>query len=112
MIGLRYLSNVITLALDTEKCNGCKMCEIVCPHAVFAVRNRKASIIDRDACMECGACVMNCPEGALSVKAGVGCAAGIIQGAIRGSEPTCDCGSAATPACGCDSDSDQNSCCC
>jgi len=92
MIGLRYLPNVVTLRLEAEKCNGCRMCVMVCPHAVFAVENRKASIIDRDACMECGACVMNCPEGALSVNSGVGCAAGIIQGAIRGSEATCDCG--------------------
>jgi len=48
---------------------------------------------DRDACMECGACARNCPTGALSVKAGVGCAAAIIVGALRGTEPTCGCGS-------------------
>jgi hypothetical protein len=43
--------------------------------------------------MECGACAMNCQTGAVTVKSGVGCAAGIINGLLRGTEPTCDCGS-------------------
>ena len=89
MPGLRYLSDVTTLALDIEKCNGCRMCEKVCPHKVFAIENKKARIVDRDACMECGACAMNCPEEALFVDAGVGCATAIIIGALRGTEPAC-----------------------
>jgi len=89
MPGLRYLTNVTTLALDIEKCNGCRMCEKVCPHKVFAIENKKARIVDRDACMECGACAMNCPEEALFVDAGVGCATAIIIGALRGTEPAC-----------------------
>jgi len=91
MFGLRYLKNVTTLQLDTEKCNGCKKCLQVCPHAVFVIEARKAVIVDRDACMECGACAINCPENALSVNSGVGCAAAIIAGSIKGTEPTCDC---------------------
>jgi len=89
MPGLRYLTNVTTLSLDQTKCNGCRMCEKVCPHGVFAIENKKALIIDRDACMECGACAMNCPEEALFVDAGVGCATAIIIGALRGTEPVC-----------------------
>ncbi len=50
----------------------------------------KAEILDRDGCMECGACARNCPAGAIEVSSGVGCAAGIIRGALRGTEPTCD----------------------
>jgi hypothetical protein len=42
--------------------------------------------------MECGACAMNCAPGAITVRAGVGCAAAVITGALRGTEPTCDCG--------------------
>lgn len=100
MFELRYLKDVVTLQLDAARCNGCRMCVIVCPQAVFIVQNRKAIIVDKDACMECGACVMNCPEEALAVQAGVGCAAGVIQGAIRGTEPTCDCGDEKQSCCG------------
>ncbi len=89
----QYLKNVVTLKLDTAKCSGCGMCVKVCPHAVYEIRDKKALIIDRDDCMECGACAMNCPEQAISVDSGVGCAAGIINGALRGTEPTCDCSS-------------------
>jgi NAD-dependent dihydropyrimidine dehydrogenase PreA subunit len=91
-LGLRYLSGVTTLHLDTDKCNGCRTCLDVCPHAVFAPLDGKVFISDRDACMECGACALNCPEEALTVQVGVGCATGIMIGALRGTEPTCDCG--------------------
>jgi NAD-dependent dihydropyrimidine dehydrogenase PreA subunit len=93
MFGLHYIHGVATLRLDEEKCNGCRMCVEVCPHAVFAITDKRATIVDRDGCMECGACEMNCPEGALSVESGVGCATAIIVGAVRGTEPTCDCSS-------------------
>ena len=99
MFGLHYLQNVVSLKLDVDKCNGCRMCVIVCPQAVFTVENRKAVIIDKDSCMECGACALNCAEDALTVDAGVGCAAGIIQGAIRSTEPTCDCGTDTSSCC-------------
>jgi len=91
VLGLKYLPDVTTLSLDTDKCDGCRMCLYVCPHAVFMVENKKARIVARDACMECGACAQNCPENAISVRPGVGCAYAIILGSIRGSEPTCGC---------------------
>jgi ferredoxin len=97
--GLRYLKNVATLELDREKCIGCGMCIMVCPHAVFCRDNQQVNIVDRDACMECGACARNCPTVALSVKAGVGCATAIIRGALRGTAPECGC-SGNTPCCG------------
>ena len=89
MTELRYFSGVATLHLDQELCDGCKMCTVVCPHAVFTVENKKARIVDHDACMECGACAQNCEPGAISVNPGVGCAAAIIYGALKGKEPTC-----------------------
>lgn len=86
-----YLKNIVTLKLNVNKCNGCGMCIVVCPHAVFQIMNNKAEIVDRDACMECGACAQNCPVEAIEVRAGVGCASAIIAGSIKGTEPTCGC---------------------
>ena len=91
MIGMHYLPDVVTLEYDATRCNGCQMCLMVCPHAVFAIENKRAKIVDRDACMECGACAKNCPEEALSVRAGVGCAYAIIMGALKNTEPNCGC---------------------
>ena len=88
----RYLSNVTTLALNTEKCIGCGRCTEVCPHGVFEIADKKALIVDKDACMECGACALNCPSNALSVNASVGCAAAIIMSWFTGKEPSCGCG--------------------
>ncbi|HSG28638.1 MAG TPA: mercury methylation ferredoxin HgcB [Candidatus Krumholzibacterium sp.] len=92
-MGLRYLKNVSTLRLDASLCNGCGTCLKVCPHEVFGMADGKASILDADACMECGACMINCASEAIRVDAGVGCAAAVINGMIRGGEPDCDCGS-------------------
>jgi NAD-dependent dihydropyrimidine dehydrogenase PreA subunit len=98
---VKYLLNVASLELDTEKCTGCGMCLEVCPHSVFALRDKKVVVIDRDACMECGACALNCAFDALSVNEGVGCAAAIIKSIITGGEPTC----------GCDDGSSSGGCC-
>lgn len=99
---MKYLSNVSTLALSKDACTGCGSCIEVCPHAVLALLDRKAVIVDKDSCMECGACSMNCPFGALSVNKGVGCAAAFINGFLTGGEPTCDCSG---------STGSSNSCC-
>ena len=86
-----YLPGVVSLSLCEEKCNGCGICIKVCPHEVFELSGRKARIIRKDYCMECGACAMNCQQEAISVRSGVGCASGIINGILRNTEPTCDC---------------------
>ncbi len=71
-MGLTYLKNVTTLSLNIDKCTGCKTCTDVCPHQVFGIKNKKASIINKEACMECGACAKNCPVSAIEVRSGVG----------------------------------------
>jgi len=91
MESLIYLKDVVTLQLDHDKCVGCGMCLIVCPHAVFSMNNGSASIENRDACMECGACAQNCPAEAVRVQAGVGCAAAVINTALGRESSSCCC---------------------
>jgi NAD-dependent dihydropyrimidine dehydrogenase PreA subunit len=97
---MRYLKNVATLRLDEKRCTGCGMCAEVCPHAVFSMKDRKTRIDDLDRCIECGACAMNCAFGALSVNAGVGCAAALIHSKLHGTETSCGCGGAEKACCG------------
>jgi ferredoxin len=86
-----YLKGVVTLKLDEQKCVGCGMCLVVCPHAVLSPENGRVRIENRDACMECGACAQNCPTQALRVKAGVGCAAAVINSALGRKDSACCC---------------------
>ncbi len=97
---MKYLANVTTLQYASDKCAGCGRCVEVCPRGVFEMQNKRAAVTDLDLCMECGACARNCEFGAISVNAGVGCAAAIINGMITGGEPSCDCGGGATSCCG------------
>jgi ferredoxin len=87
---LQYLTRNLTLRLATETCTGCGMCVLVCPHAVLELHERRARIVALERCMECGACAMNCPEGAITVRAGVGCATGVILGSL-GVQGDCCC---------------------
>lgn len=86
---MRYLSGVSTLELFEERCTGCGMCAVVCPHAVLAVDNGRARILEHDACMECGACMRNCPQEAVEVQAGVGCAQAVINTTLGRNAASC-----------------------
>lgn len=86
-----YTTN--TLQFDSSACNGCGMCEAVCPHGVFALNGRDVQVVRPEACMECGACQLNCPLNAIQVESGVGCATAMIFAALlRKKEPSCGCG--------------------
>jgi len=88
-MSLRYLSNIVTLKYDKEKCVGCGRCVEVCPHQVFVVENKKARLAGKDACIECGACQKNCAFNAIKVESGVGCAAAIIGSLFSKKAPCC-----------------------
>jgi ferredoxin len=87
---LTYLKDVVTLALAPDKCTGCGSCLLVCPRSVLNMPNGKVEIFNRDACIECGACQRNCRFGAITVKAGVGCAAAVIN-SFLGRKSACCC---------------------
>ena len=76
----KYVRNVATLTLSAEKCTGCGLCMIVCPHGVFEIDAKGTFIADKDSCMECGVCAINCPNEAIEVCAGVGFATAMILG--------------------------------
>ena len=89
-VGPLYLRGVTTLRLDRGACVGCGVCLTVCPRDVFALTDGLAAVREPDACIECGACALNCAAGAITVRAGVGCASGIINGLLgRGGDCCC-----------------------
>jgi NAD-dependent dihydropyrimidine dehydrogenase PreA subunit len=106
---LIYLKDVVTLKLDEEKCIGCGACVEVCPHAVIGINGaNRAWIQDMDACMECGACSRNCPTEAVSVQAGVGCAAAVINTLLGRDPSSCCC---TIESCGDPQSQGKTSCC-
>lgn len=86
---MKYLSDVTTLRLFDDRCTGCGMCAVVCPHGVLAIDNGLARIVARDSCMECSACSRNCPEEAITVQTGVGCAQAVINSMLGKSSTSC-----------------------
>ncbi len=53
----------------SEKCDGCKKCESVCPGNAWKVENEDGAIKIYNrlgSCFKCGLCEKNCPKGAIS----------------------------------------------
>ncbi len=51
-------------AVDDTKCNGCGLCERVCPYLAMTVAGKAR--VDRDRCFGCGLCESRCPSMAIS----------------------------------------------
>jgi Pyruvate/2-oxoacid:ferredoxin oxidoreductase delta subunit len=52
--------------VDADKCNGCKICESVCPVLAVTRENRKA-VVEEARCSGCGACEQRCPTYAVTL---------------------------------------------
>ena len=67
-MSLRYLSNVVTLEYDPEKCTGCMACVKRCPKDGIAGELKKPHFIDRQKCIKCGICYDVCKFDAVAKK--------------------------------------------
>ena len=52
--------------VDADKCNGCNICESVCPVLAITRENRKA-VIEELRCSGCAACEQRCPKYAITM---------------------------------------------
>ena len=55
--------------IDQKRCNGCGLCELICPEDVIRVGEdpKKAFIKYLRDCQSCFICELECPEGAIYV---------------------------------------------
>jgi NAD-dependent dihydropyrimidine dehydrogenase PreA subunit len=57
---------MVSVAVDTEKCNGDGVCVDLCPVSVFelkeiaGVEGKKSVVVNNDACIACRACEIQC----------------------------------------------------
>ncbi len=63
------------IVVDTERCKGCSLCVVTCPHDVIAPASKKVNVhgyryveaANADACVGCAACAVVCPDGCITV---------------------------------------------
>lgn len=54
--------------IEHEKCNMCKLCQVLCPDLAITRNGNKGQIeIDYSYCKGCGICAAICPKGAIKM---------------------------------------------
>ena len=59
---------LLTYAIDTEKCTGCTVCARKCPTAAIAGKLKEPHVIDSEKCIKCGRCKLACKFSAITVE--------------------------------------------
>lgn len=60
----------MAIIVDPKRCNGCGICQELCPGDLMVVnaKTKKAYIRDNSDCWNCMVCVKHCPEGAITIR--------------------------------------------
>ena len=63
---------MVSVKVDSAKCDGDGVCVDVCPVSVFELKeeagSKKANVVREQECILCMACEVQCPTKALTVK--------------------------------------------
>jgi len=63
------LNDPCTASVDIAFCNGCLLCEPVCPYnAILYDESEHKSNVNQSLCRGCGACVVACPSGTMDLN--------------------------------------------
>jgi len=64
----KFCKELITMAIDSEKCTGCGACLKVCPVDAIAGEKKKPHQLDREKCVKCRACYEACKFDAVTIE--------------------------------------------
>ena len=75
----KLMSNPCTAKADELYCNGCSVCENVCPYGAISYEEReindhgtkemrRVAEVNKALCQGCGACAVTCPSGAMDLQ--------------------------------------------
>ena len=56
------------LKITPALCKGCEICVAFCPKKVLALKNGKVVAVNSDACVKCRLCEYRCPDFAIFVE--------------------------------------------